>query len=190
MSFQYFAQFITPFISIALALGAIAVAIPTLIYTIKAVKTTEKINKQQVKREEDNYLLFSIVSPYNAIETDIMLIAQGTYDRSFNKDDFDKQVLLDISKAKSYALMARNAALFDYLDGLVTGKATEQMGPLIEEYFTEREKIKVPNNLVKGTSFCRSDKLKAIGAGLRTRFLQRARDLRDQTIIAIESKLK
>lgn len=156
---------------IVIAALSLLIAIVSLIFSILSYIAVKTINGQQIRREEYNYLLSKIVIPYNLLETDMMLLAQGTFDKEFTKDKIDKEALLFISEAKNYALINNNTKLFDYLDGLITGKSEEDIGGLIDNYFLERDKV------IKNKS-----SLKRLGPGLRDKYLEMARNYRDGTI--------
>lgn len=172
------------------SIASLVVALTTLAVSVLAVFITKNIAKQQVRREEYNYLLFSIVTPYNQIEADVMLLADGSIDTDFTKASLDKEVFLLISKAKNYALMTRNAPLFDYLDRIIIGKTKHNIGLLIEEYFSKREELLEKYGYKKGSGIVRNVSIKTDGKELRNLFLARTRKLRDATIEKINSFLR
>lgn len=178
--------------NIVLNISSLVVAIATLIVAIITVIVAKKIDRQQVSREVNKYLLSSIVASYNLLEADAMLLAQGTLDDKISKDEIDKEALFSISKAKSYSLMIDNMGLFDYLDSLITGKTDENLGQFIDDYFTERNNI---CSLVKKSRLKNPQKLEDFiinngGEKIRDDFLARARILRTNTIEKINSLLK
>lgn len=157
------------FIQFGLSILMFLIAIASLAVSILSLITVMKINKQQIRREEIQFLLQKIVKTYNLIETDIMLLAQGTFDEMFTRDSLDKEALNAISETKSYAIITKNDLLFSYLDGIITGCAKENMGRLINEYFHQRGKIDKKN-------------IALFGKQIRDDYLSRVRDLRDRTI--------
>ena len=169
---------------LVIASVSLVAAIATLIFTILAFCVAKQIGRRQLRREEYSYLLFAIVYPCNTIETDSMLLVQGTIDEEIKKEKFDKEVLLAISKAKSYALMIKNYDLFNYLDGLLTGASEEKMGQLIEDYFKKR------NVIVKKMNNNQNDPSVADDINqMWEEFSEKAREMRDQTINKIDSFL-
>ncbi len=156
-------------ISLFVAAWSLFVAILSFIIACFTLYTTRKIAKQQRKKQDLDYLSSALVLPYNKIETDIMMLADGR-DIKLDHDEFDKEVLDNICSAKSYALMSHNIKLFKYLDGLVTGESPEKMGLFIEEYFKARKQA-VGNH--------------ANGKILRDQFLSKTRNMRDSTLKSI-----
>lgn len=173
--------------SLIVACVSLAATIATLVFTILAFIVAKRIGRRQLRRDEYSYLLFSIVVPCNAIETDIMLLNQGTFDDKFEKNAFDKEVLLAICTAKSFAKMIKNDNLFDYLDGLLTGETKEQLGQLIEDYFKARGVIEKKMKLKTPASITA---IKKEGERLYELFFERTRIMRDDTIEAIDSYLE
>ena len=174
-----------------IAVLSLIVATLTLIITVIGVCIAKSIANHQVKREEYNYLLFSIVTPFNAIETDIMLLAQGSYDCKLSKDGFDKETLLALSKAKSYAIMTKNKKLFNHIDKIFGGTEEAGLGQLIEDYFKVRETITLPTSSSKrNIDFIRSKTIRIYGSQLKESFLTRVRKSRDTTIDAIKKMIR
>ena len=170
------------------AIASLVVASITLLATIVAACLAGVIARNQTKKEERNYLLFSFATPYNVIETDILLLMQGTYDTSLIKDELDKEALMAISKAKSYSIMKSNKELFDYMDRILNGKETPNLGKLIDDYFIERNKITLPKSSTKKLPlFIDSIDVSKDGVDLN-QILQRTRIERDETIKNIKSK--
>lgn len=172
---------VTNIVMIILEVVSILLAIASLVIAILSFVVVKKINKQQVLREQYQYLMDKVVFPYNLIEADIMLLAEGIYDVYFSKEQLDKQTLLSLSQAKSFAKFIRNESLFDYIDCLIsgnklkTGGYAEEMGKLIEDYFKSRPtKALVESELI------------TIGKSIRDRFLKKTRRLRDNTISRIK----
>lgn len=125
-----------------IAILSMLVSITALIFAILSYTKVVEINKRQISRDEDNYLLSMIVVPYNLLETDLMLLAQGTIDPSFNKIDMDKDTLLSLCKTKSYARVHDNKALYDFLNGIIIGDEKEaDIGKLIDDYFNARDLV-------------------------------------------------
>ena len=128
-------QLIIAFLSILVSIAALIIAILSYI-------KVDEINKRQISRDEDNYLLSMIVVPYNLLETDLMLLAQGTIDLSFNKIDMDKDTLLSLCKTKSYARVHDNEKLYRFLNGIIIGEEKNaNIGKLIDDYFAARNLI-------------------------------------------------
>lgn len=130
------------------AIASSIVAASSFAIAIASLVKMEEINYRQIKREENTYLLSVIIKPYCLLETDAMLLSQGVVDTNFQKDIIDREVLLAINYGKGYALtMHNNDNLFNYLDGLITGKSEEDIGALIDRYFEVRnEKVKIGPN--------------------------------------------
>ena len=123
-------------------------AVCSLIVAILTFIWAKKIAKEQIRSEANKYLVTALVEPYNIIDTDIMLLLDGTVDKVLKKDVIDKKSLEAISVAKNYAIL-NNPKLFNYLNDLLSWKAHEKLGPLIDNYFKLRNKIVIELNTKK-----------------------------------------
>ena len=118
------------------------VAIVALVFSALSYFKVVEINKRQTSRDDYNYLLSMIVIPYNLLEADLMLLAQGTIDLTFNKDKMDKDTLLALCEAKSYARVHENEALYDFLNRIIVGDESDcDIGKIIDDYFSSRGTI-------------------------------------------------
>lgn len=162
-------------IAISLCTSIIAIFLSAV-----TLATTIKISNNQKRKHDIDYLTNALIVPYNKIEADIIMLSDGR-NTFLDHDQFDKEVLNGICISKSYALLIDNMELFNYLDGLITGEAQENMGKFIEDYFKAR------NEMMDQTSD-RTDITK--GEKLRDDFLGRCRKMRDDTISSISSFLK
>ena len=159
-------------LSLVTAIVSCCFAFLSLIIGICTLCVTRTIAKQQRRKEEAKFLSNALIYPYNIIESDIMSLATGK-DYHLDHDKFDQEVLNNICTAKSYALFYDNKKLFNYLDGLITGKTKEQMGLLIEDYFTERDIL---------SKKCGGIIDEANGKILRGHHLEKTRELRNRTL--------
>lgn len=170
-----------------LTILAFMVSAVSCVFGVLSFANTARIHKQQESNAQNEFLMSHVVETYNYLETDIMLLAQGTYDSTFEKDKLDHDALLSISISKSYALVINNQNLFDYVDSLLTEKCSEDMGALIEDYFKDR-KVAISESIVNGK--IDSALLKEKGNKLRQKYLERTRDLRNATIKRIKKIIK
>ena len=159
---------------ISCILAAMSVCLSSITIAI-----TKKIAMHQKQREENHYLLEAIVQPYNKIEVDILMADTSEIDESFNKVEFDKEVLSSICIAKSYAYSIRNTQLFDYLDQLITGECEENIGGFIEEYFLKRNDLIIQYRE-------RLLKREEVATILHDSFLEKSRLLRNATVDKIK----
>ena len=166
-----------------IAIASLIVALATLVTTLVAVIITKKIETNQQKKKDINYMICSIVEPFSILETDAMLLSQGTYDKELYKDELDRLSLLSISKAKNFAISSRNNNLFKYLDSLITGETKENVGEIIDDYFEERTTIIVPLTEKKlKKRYYISKNVENIGKAIRDKYLKKIRKYRSITI--------